>query len=126
MQKLPQFASPFRFPRETAYVALRSLLVAGQRLSPGDSLPADSPLRSQPRRLETLLRTRYLRAVVSAAVCEPVLASVPEFNMADSETETIDLSQMTATQLARACRERGLRSSGNISQLRKRLRAVLG
>lgn len=123
---IPKVPTPYRFPRGTQYVALRSLTVNGVALKAGDLLPADSPLYQMQRRLETLVRTRYLAPKVMVTVENETpteTAASPEPTL---RVDTPDLSAMTGPQLMRKCKELGLNAYGNKAQLRKRIRDALG
>lgn len=122
---------PHLFDAGTVYTVLHAMTVHGVQLKAGDTLPADSPLRQDPTRLELLCRTRKLvvtqalRQVVDEA--ESLLVAAEE--QAESEetvAPAVDLSQLTGPQLVRACKDRGLPAWGNKDVLRQRLRKAMG
>lgn len=144
--KLPKLPAPYRFPEGTAYTALREFKADGVQFQRGDPLPADLPLRTNPRRIEMLVRLRWIAPVTEAIAVqnspkkpqpqpksqpqlEPEIETQPEpeEEPAMVQTEaTPDISQMTGPQLIRKCRDLGLKVTGNKNELRKRLRDALG
>ena len=119
MQRLPVM---FEGLKAVPYVAIKPLQVSGVRLNRGDYLPQDSPIRKDPRRLESLCRLRYLRPI------EPSIAEAEESSpeVAERPSASADLETCTLIELRDLCAERGLPTHGNRYVLRKRLQNALG
>lgn len=95
--RLPSVSSPFRFPAGVDYVALRPILVGGVALNKGDHLPADSPLRALPHRLEILCRRRHLSPVMSVPEMAPVATpKTPKLELIVSQVVEEDFASLSA------------------------------
>lgn len=79
--------SPNRHPAGTDYVVQKPITVCGVALDRGAHLPSDSPIRENPRRLETLCRTRALVAQMKAA--QPAQATEPPVPMSAREAKPV-------------------------------------
>ncbi len=114
------------------YVALRTVLIDGTQLAQGDHLPGDSPVRENPKRLEALCRLRTLAPTSQLAkVATPEAGqSLPQSVNAQSivaeHEQTPLVNSLSLPELREQCKALKLRTDGNRSQLRKRLRIALG
>lgn len=116
---LPSFPSPHRHPPGSEFVVLKQMRVDGVDLGVGAHLPADSPIRDNPRRLEALCRLRRL-----APVTETAGVSAGRAQTEVLKPLLVDLGSMDRAQLAELCQDRGVSSKGNAPTLRRRLRQV--
>ncbi len=130
---------------DSDFIILQPMLVNGVSLSHGDHLPDDSPLRGNPKRLETLCRLRKMapcsvkpakvsvsvpverteEKVMAAAVSSPAPVDAP-VRARKVKFAASDIKSFSVADLKAHCREMGLPTYGTTLQLRKRLRTSLG
>lgn len=130
--------SPEILPPDTTYRSLRNMTVNGVQLKPGDLLPADSPIRKMPSRLQVLVRTGMLSPELTLSTTmgaaylpvtpapEPPKAPEEVMEVATEPNKMIDISKMKGTELRKACVSLGLSTHGSNDQVRARLRNALG
>lgn len=119
----------FQLLGDADYTMLKPLKVSGVALDRGDLLPTDSPLRQNPRRLESLCRNRYMRPGLpeTTAPAKAAAVSVPKVVVEEVKQKATsdDLDQMSIAQLRDRCRELGINASGGYTPLRERIRFKL-
>lgn len=103
------------YPPDGRYRVLKSSQIDGVLLRTGDELPAESGLRQNPRRIETLCRLRVLA---------PVTALHEKANPGIGPAENLDT--LTNEQLRDRLRKKGLDVRGSKLELVARLRSALG
>lgn len=114
-----------QYPADGCYTVLRPMTVGGAKLDRGDTLPEDSPIRQQQRRLKVLCEQRMLAPVteVKREVTKS-RSSAPAASTAAAKAPkqtTINYDELTLGQLRKLCRERGIPASGSKAALRNRL-----
>ncbi len=115
---------------DSDYVILKEMLVNGMKLSHGDHLPSDSPLRDNPKRLETLCRLRMLAPI--SLVAEPAKVSTAKptpqakEEVATPNTPKVDVDAFSFAQMLKECKRLKLKTNGTKQELRERLRTALG
>jgi len=134
------------FPGDGEYVCCRtSLTVDGTTLKKGKSLPYDSAIRNEPRRLRILIEQRKLRLVSNPVLAtaaprkktveEPVVETDADVELAtevepESNTDEYEVPEdwknLNKSGLLEVARELGLDESGTKADLRDRIEQFLG